>query len=62
VIPDKHIFARNLLGLWCRVKITQADAQTIQMDATSAIPIIFMLDALPATTLQFILAWESHQI
>jgi len=45
---------------WCKVKITHADAPTTRMeaipskligDSTSAIPIIFMLDALPGTTL-----------
>ena len=45
---------------WCKMKITQTDAPTIWMDChliqtnwcpISAIPIIFMLDALPGTTL-----------
>ena len=45
---------------WCKMKITQADAQTIQMDChpsrligahTSTIPTIFTPHALPDTTL-----------
>jgi len=32
------------------------------IDAISAIPTIFMPDALPDTTLPFILAWDRHQI
>ena len=45
---------------WCKMKITQADAPTVQMDChpsrligapISAIPTIFMSDALPDTTL-----------
>jgi len=55
-----HIFARHLLGFLVQSEINQADAPTIQMDATpskltgaltSAISTIFMLGAVPGTTL-----------
>jgi len=45
---------------WCKIKITQADTPTVQMDChsiqtnwcpTSAIPTIFTPDSLPGTTL-----------
>jgi len=46
---------------WCKMKITKADAPTMRMDC-HPIPTIFMPNALPDTTLQFILAWDRHQI
>jgi len=69
-VPEGAV--RHLLDFsWSKMKITQADAQTIWWTATpsrltgvltSAIPTIFKQHALPSQPSQFILAWDRHQI
>ena len=60
--------AGYLLDFMVQGNITQADTPTIRPDATNYWcphlhhPLIFMLNALSATTSQFILAWDRHQI
>jgi len=60
----------NFWTLWCKEGLTEADTLTIRMGATPSVLIsdpppsspIFMPDALPAATPQFILSWDRQQI